>query len=130
MEQRTLRLPDNRVIYCYEDGSIEFFSKAHMHNSNPLRRTFGYDDGNGYRRIQIGDNHYKIHRLIALAFHPNLNNLPEVDHINRIRNDNRVQNLRWVTRIENANNKGRYRAGKPTTHSLVWQVPSSWRIAI
>lgn len=46
----------------------------------------------------------KIHRLVGEAFVPNINNLPEIDHINTIRDDNRAENLRWVTHKENCNN--------------------------
>ena len=45
-----------------------------------------------------------IHRLIAEAFIPNPDNKPHIDHINTIRTDNRVSNLRWVTAKENSNN--------------------------
>lgn len=45
-----------------------------------------------------------VSRLVAEAFIPNDENKPEIDHINTIRHDNRVCNLRWVTRKENANN--------------------------
>ena len=47
----------------------------------------------------------RIHRMVAEAFIPNLENKSEVDHINTIRTDNRAENLRWVTRKENCNNK-------------------------
>ena len=47
---------------------------------------------------------FYIHRLVAQAFIPNYENKPFVDHINTIRTDNKVENLRWTTRIENNNN--------------------------
>lgn len=62
----------------------------------------------GYMTIRFSVNGivrgYKIHRLVAEAFIPNPENKPHIDHINTIRTDNRVENLRWVTRTENANN--------------------------
>lgn len=52
---------------------------------------------------------HSIHRLLAKAFIPNPKNLPCINHINAIRNDNRLENLEWCTWSHN--NREAYRTG-------------------
>jgi hypothetical protein len=46
------------------------------------------------------------HRAICCLFKPNPRNLPEVDHINRNKGDNRIENLQWASSLENQHNTG------------------------
>ena len=48
---------------------------------------------------------YYIHRLVSEVYIPNPNNYPEVNHKNKIRNDNRIENLEWCTKKQNDEHK-------------------------
>lgn len=62
-------------------------------------------DKYGYLRVNLYEgtkNHtVTIHRLVAKAFVPNPDNLPEVNHIDGIKTNNDPSNLEWVTSSEN-----------------------------
>ena len=60
-------------------------------------------DHNGYIRISLEGNTYLAHR-IAWVYHYGVEPGGVVDHINRVRNDNRIANLRVVSLAENAQN--------------------------
>lgn len=61
---------------------------------------------NGYLQINLFTNDGRrkkeyVHRLVAITFVPNENRLPEVNHIDGVRDNNQVSNLEWVTHDEN-----------------------------
>ena len=62
-------------------------------------------DNKGYLRVRMSLHDRKatakIHRLVAIAFIPNPENKTQVNHINCDKEDNRVENLEWVTNGEN-----------------------------
>lgn len=62
-------------------------------------------DSNGYLKVtlSLNKNQYTktVHRLVAETYIPNSNKLPVVNHINQIKQDNRMENLEWITQQQN-----------------------------
>lgn len=96
-----------------------------------IRDTFHYHDGciyrikngrkcthkrsDGYLVVQFMGQKYKIHKLVWILHHGNYPTGYELDHINGIRTDNRIENLRLVTHGDNMRNirntRGKYGHG-------------------
>ena len=104
---------ENYIIY--EDGDI--YSKISNKFLKPcLNKIKGTPIDKCYYRVCLCKNtkQYtkKLHRLLALAFIPNPNNLEMVDHIDRNPQNNAIENLRWVSHSTNVKNSGVYKTNK------------------
>jgi hypothetical protein len=75
-------------------------NEGHVINTNTNKLNKHTKTSLGYIRVSAGKN-YLLHRLIAEAFIPNPDNLPEVNHIDGIKENNRVENLEWCTHADN-----------------------------
>jgi len=79
----------------------------------------GWNCEDGYRRTKVDGPEYGLHRLAILYMHGRMPDA-DVDHINGIRNDNRIINLRSVTRKENHKNRGISLANKSGRIGVFW----------
>ena len=101
VEFRKLENYDN--YYIYEDGRV-----LNIKSKRFLK--FNYNNNNGYCRVELCDNNKKrkkffIHRLVYETFKGQIPVKLQVDHVNGIRDDNRLINLRLLTPKENSQNR-------------------------
>lgn len=84
-----------RVVECRKDV---FVNKKEKFLSD-------WDCGKGYRKVKLSkdgiEKSIRVHRLVAKTFLSNPEAKSEVNHINGIKNDNRLENLDWCTSSEN-----------------------------
>jgi hypothetical protein len=89
----------------------------------------GYPKTNGYWQVRINNKYYLMHRLAWLYVHGEFP--AQIDHINRIRNDNRLCNLREVTRCQNQQNRSLQSNNTSGMAGVVYSKKyNSWRARI
>ena len=90
------------------EGKIQVSNEGRVRS---LLRGFPYylkqqRDKKGYLRLRIEIKGksltFKVHRMVAKAFIPNPENLPQVNHIDGNKENNRVDNLEWISNYDNA----------------------------
>ena len=113
--------------YDYKDGIL-----YHKVTWGPVKagEVAGTKTPTGYIKVYVDGKPHFAHRVIFFmhnGYFPK-----EIDHINRIKDDNRIENLREVCRVENARNKGMYKANRSgyrnVSHLLDNKYEVSFRI--
>lgn len=104
-------IKQNGVVYDYTNY-YEISDKGRVrslnyHGTGRLELLKPGKDKDSYLVVCLSRNgktkQFKIHRLVATMFIPNPDNLPQVNHRNEIKHDNRVENLEWCTSKYNTN---------------------------
>ena len=93
----------------YQVSSHGRIKSLNYNNTNEEKIMIPTINKNGYYRITLSykssKKTFKVHRLVAHMFCSGYFDGAEVDHINRNRIDNHIENLRWCTKKENMNNR-------------------------
>lgn len=90
--------------YDYETGVL--YWRWRVNNRVPKTLEAGTQNkSNGYLYVQVRGRLYQVHRVVMLMCYGFYGEGLEVDHINHVRNDNRLFNLRFVTHGENTRNQ-------------------------
>jgi hypothetical protein len=112
-------------LFTYVDGTFIRNNKKQTGQGHKI----GWTNPKGYRHIQIGDTAYAEHHLVWLYHY---GNLPiQLDHINRIKDDNRIENLRECTTQENCRNQGKPKNNTSGQVGVSWcKKTKKWRARI
>lgn len=110
---------ENGEIYSY--WMMQRDSKGRLKKSvigNKRKLIKGAEDSKGYlyismRSIHNKRRHPKIHRLVSLAFIPNPENKPQINHIDCDKKNNHVDNLEWCSNSENQLHAFKHGLNKP-----------------
>ena len=128
-----------KKIEGYEKYSVSNLGRVRRDTSskgtNPGRIMQGGNNKDGYKQVCLSKNGSTktliLHRLVAKAFIPNPENLPEINHLNG-KTDNSAKSLEWSTRSRNMQHaydtglktspKGQYHPGSKLTDDEVFQI--------
>lgn len=106
------------------NGDVISYIKRHNHNyivaTEPRRKLKPFKNKKGYLCVDLNSKSFRIHRLVALAFIPNPENKPQVNHIDGNKCNNNVSNLEWCTNSENQLHAFKHNLQKPHKGKECW----------
>ena len=130
---KLLNLTIRKTIDDYENYEVSISGSVRNIRTkrilNPSISSNGYYYVDLYKKQQ--HKKFKIHRLVAIHFIPNLINGNSVDHINCDKLNNTISNLRWSTCQQNQFNKKVYKQSTTGIKGVVWiESIKKWRAKI
>lgn len=115
------------MLFEYRDGAL--YRKIRVSRSTKIGDKINGMSGNGYRKTQIFGQCCLVHRVVYKMHH---GGCPEnIDHINGNRSDNRINNLRPATTVQNGGNRKKQKNTTSQYKGVSWcQRLQSWKSGI
>lgn len=94
----------HKTIIGYEN--YEIFDNGTVWSKSKRKFLSQWRDKKGYNYVTLfsengSKKNFRVHRLVAIYFLPNIENKPDVNHKDENKDNNSAENLEWVTKIEN-----------------------------
>jgi len=125
--------PDTGKLFWRERPIEMFTAERHMNAWNARHKNKEAFTASNDRMYRVGDifsKAFKAHRVIWAIHHGDWPD-DQIDHINGVRDDNRIENLRVVTNAENARNKSMRKNNKSGVMGVYWnKCKSKWSAEI
>ena len=119
-----------RERFDYKDGQLIYKEPACKNKikAGDVVGGFGRD---GYSRVMINYKRYPLHRLIWIYHNGDIPDGIKIDHINRLREDNCIDNLRLATRSQNQHNRSKSKNNSSGFKGVYWDKKlKNWRATI
>jgi hypothetical protein len=117
-------------LFAYADGKL--YWKV---SRNPLKdfvgKVAGSSDGHGYLSVSINRRKHSVHRVVWQMFNGPIPAGYQIDHINGISTDNRIENLRLATNSQNGMNKGHRSDSSSPCKNVTWNKQQcKWKVKV
>lgn len=102
-----LRYEEVTRLFTYDRETGVLYWRIRVNNNTRRDYVVGSSKrvADGYRQVEVKGKIYMMHRVIMVLCFGHIPENAEIDHINHVRDDNRLANLRFVTRTDNRRNQ-------------------------
>lgn len=117
-----------KKLFRYQDGYLYWRNRSQRINiNNPISSKV---DGR-YATVKAKGHHRYAHRIIWILHNGPIPDGLDIDHINRIKTDNSIENLRVVTKSQNGHNAGVSLSNTSGVTGVIWrECRETWEVKI